>query len=427
MVGQMFGKKPHQRPPDSSRVDYESLQTVDAAQALNGSMHVERPHPVASRPRPQRPACAARRARQRRRGTAVVMLCSIMAVLAGFLSFAVDYGRVQLVKAELQRAADAAARYAATGLSNSSWQSRAIAAAADNTVDGTSLVLQPGDITRVNVASDGTYTTTPPFNGVRVIAERSAARGTAVQLILTRLIGRATCDVRALSIAVVSNPGWDIVATNSITLSGSARIRRIGTESGTVRVATNGSCSVPAGTFIYGDVYHRATLPSEPANGITGTLYALPSDISFPAATVPSGAIPLGPVTVPGGTYTVPGGTYVCSSINISGGAVINITGDAAIYCNGPVNLTNCTINTNGTVNKITFYVTTSDTITYNMTNPFHVLLYAPNSTLNLNGASPLVGSCVVRRLNMSGTSTFSYSSALPLPTSGGTTVQTAK
>ena len=50
------------------------------------------------------------------RGTVMVWAIVSMVALMAFVSLAVDMGRVQLAKTELQRAADAAARYGATGL-----------------------------------------------------------------------------------------------------------------------------------------------------------------------------------------------------------------------------------------------------------------------------------------------------------------------
>jgi Flp pilus assembly protein TadG len=48
-----------------------------------------------------------------RRGSSMLYLVAVMAVLMGFASLAVDYGRVQMVKTQLQIAVDAATRAAA--------------------------------------------------------------------------------------------------------------------------------------------------------------------------------------------------------------------------------------------------------------------------------------------------------------------------
>jgi len=67
--------------------------------------------------------------------------------LLALTSLAVDFGRAQCAKTELQRAADAAARYAASGIDDGTWADKAVAAARDNLVDGIPLALdnsQPG-------------------------------------------------------------------------------------------------------------------------------------------------------------------------------------------------------------------------------------------------------------------------------------------
>ena len=56
------------------------------------------------------------RARPASAGMALVYGIVMVTVLLAFASLAVDLGRVQLAKTELRQAADAAARYAVTGI-----------------------------------------------------------------------------------------------------------------------------------------------------------------------------------------------------------------------------------------------------------------------------------------------------------------------
>ncbi len=75
---------------------------------------------------------------RRRRGSTLLYVVLTMPVLIGFASFAVDFGRIELVKLELQRAADAGARYAAAGLHTPANDvvARAKQAASENVADG---------------------------------------------------------------------------------------------------------------------------------------------------------------------------------------------------------------------------------------------------------------------------------------------------
>src|SRR3982751_5744795 len=78
---------------------------------------------------------------RRHRGFSAVYAIVCMVTVIGFVSLAVDLGRVQTAKTELRRAADAAARYAATGIRDNTARDKAVAAAAQNSVDGSPLVI----------------------------------------------------------------------------------------------------------------------------------------------------------------------------------------------------------------------------------------------------------------------------------------------
>ena len=81
------------------------------------------------------------REKRNRGGIALIYMIMAMFVICAFISFAVDWGRVQLSRTELQRAADSAARYGVTGISDGTHVSKAIAAAYDNTCDGSTVVI----------------------------------------------------------------------------------------------------------------------------------------------------------------------------------------------------------------------------------------------------------------------------------------------
>lgn len=80
--------------------------------------------------------------RRNRGGYTFILAIVAMTTMCMIISLAVDLGRAQLAKTQLRAAADAAARYGARGFSNNSVNSNAKAAALQNLVDGTGLVLQ---------------------------------------------------------------------------------------------------------------------------------------------------------------------------------------------------------------------------------------------------------------------------------------------
>src|SRR5687767_5387175 len=81
----------------------------------------------------------------RRRGVSSIYIVVALVALCGFVSFGVDYGRVQLSKSQLQAAADAAVRAAAVKIDDGVTASRnaAVAVAAANTCAGDAVVLDP--------------------------------------------------------------------------------------------------------------------------------------------------------------------------------------------------------------------------------------------------------------------------------------------
>src|SRR5690242_10984435 len=78
-----------------------------------------------------------------RQGTAIVWMAVVGAIMVGLASLAVDYGRAQLAKSQLQSGATAAARAAVASLSAgvTAAQTAARDTAAVNYVDGTPLAL----------------------------------------------------------------------------------------------------------------------------------------------------------------------------------------------------------------------------------------------------------------------------------------------
>lgn len=148
-------------------------------------------------------------ARGRRRASVLLYLVLMLVVLIGMVSLGVDLARVQFVKAELATAADAAARNGASYLPNGSTavQNAAVSAAAANTVDGTSLVLNAGtDVTigTWNAASKSFTAGGASPNAVRVDAQRTVNRGNPVKLIFGSIIGQGTCDIHASAITVLT-------------------------------------------------------------------------------------------------------------------------------------------------------------------------------------------------------------------------------
>jgi Flp pilus assembly protein TadG len=146
----------------------------------------------------------------RRRGNAMIYTIIVLPALFGVISLAVDLGRVQVIKSELQRAADATAR----GYLNIRIEyGDAIAQQYGpyipglNPVDSNSGVSPTTTITRGYWnAQTKTFTagTGSPF-AIRVVMSRKAAQDNAVPLIWGGLIGKSAADVEAEAIGLLTS------------------------------------------------------------------------------------------------------------------------------------------------------------------------------------------------------------------------------
>ncbi len=169
----------------------------------------------------------------------VYTVIAMMTVIA-VMSLAVDIGRAQLAKTELQRAADAAARYGVTAadISTATVRSRAKEAAEDNLVNGASLTLQNSDIERGYWTGSAFTTSTTSTRAVRITARLANSRGTGLDLILAKVVGRTTIDMVARAVATYT-PG----VNTSLTAPSSGNPWLAGMPNGTT---ANGYDAAPA-------------------------------------------------------------------------------------------------------------------------------------------------------------------------------------
>ncbi len=177
------------------------------------------------------------RHRSHRRGVATIYAIVIMTVLLGIASLAVDFGRVQVAKAELQRAADAAARYGVVALSDDRFSNPvglarqwAKDAANDNLVDGRPLVLKNQDIefiqvdptTKNYVVLTGNHRRNA--NGLRILPKLTDGRGNSVPLMFGWIAGLDTMSITSVTstIYVVPRIDWnqEVPATRNPWLAG---------------------------------------------------------------------------------------------------------------------------------------------------------------------------------------------------------------
>ncbi|MBC8105425.1 MAG: hypothetical protein H7Z14_02450 [Anaerolineae bacterium] len=148
---------------------------------------------------------------RRARGVVIYYMTFAMVALTAICSLGVDLGRVQVTKAELQHAADGAARAAAAELPDvNSAIAFAVYYSKTNTADGTPITLDPAaDIefgkwdTKKKTFTKLTGMAITNANCVHVTLRRTANRGTAVPLLFGKIIGQKSCDATVNSYAML--------------------------------------------------------------------------------------------------------------------------------------------------------------------------------------------------------------------------------
>src|SRR4051812_41024918 len=159
--------------------------------------------------------------KKRRRGVVLWYTIVLMLAMCLLLSLAVDYGRAQVVKTELMRAADSAARAATAEVPGNLGTARSVAIqyAALNTADGSAVKISGNDIVFGNWDAQ-TKQFTPltgsamaQANAVQVTARRTVGTGDAVPLLMAGIFGPKSCNVSSTVVAhsMVTSSGFGIV------------------------------------------------------------------------------------------------------------------------------------------------------------------------------------------------------------------------
>jgi Flp pilus assembly protein TadG len=376
---------------------------------------------------------------RRARGISIVWMTVMFTVLCAVVSLAVDYGRVQLVKTELQRVADAAARYAVVGLKSAGGvaaaQANAQNAANDNLADGTPVQLDASTDIEFGQWIKGSMSFTPlsgaaraSANSIRVTARRTHARGNAVPLLFARLVGASSCDVAASAIAF-RNSGYTLVGINSVSLSGVGLIDSYDSSAGPYNAATagnkavvvsNGNITLTGSPLIKGDANPGPGGQVVGTPKVTGSTSALSAPLVFPMPTVDpaynnaainkylsgSGDFSMGKSR----TYTLTSGIYSVRNVTMNSTAVLNITGDVTLYVSGNMSLSGgVNVSGNQPGNFKIRMVTPNTSVSMTGNTALYADLYAPGSTVTIGGNGDFYGTVVGKTLSLSGRAGVHY------------------
>jgi Flp pilus assembly protein TadG len=369
-----------------------------------------------------------------RHGIALIWAAIAMTVLIGFSSLAVDWGRVQLVKTELQRTADAAARHGATGIVTSGALSRynAKAAASDNTADGATVGLDNADVTFGYWDNDAHSfsANASPWNACRVTVARTKAKGNPIKLYLAAAIGYSEIDVVATSTAYsTTTSGYGMIVVNGTYMNGNCEVdsftSSVGSYASTVENgAKMASSFTPLDMVgiaqIRGDVAY--TGPSAPSGNITGARKKIDALPPTPTPTVPPGATNHGNYN--NGNVTLTSGDHFFTSFTSGGNDTVTINasgGPVRIYCAGQFKFS-------GNARFVYLQTPSAANLEINITgsgtvepseDPTYARINAPNSHLMMRGNSDIYGAVTAKSIEMRGGDGIHLDSSLSNP--GGT------
>jgi hypothetical protein len=352
-----------------------------------------------------------------------------LTALIGICSLAVDFGRVEVAKTELERASDAAARAGALDLpSNSSQASTdAITCGGYNTVDGTPLVLQAGDVLvgKWNIANKTIDTSSNYPNAVQITAHRDSTRGNPIQCIMGQSIGIANCNLTYTCVAQIgATCSYAVFGASSVQSSGNVDSYRSASadypNSGPMPVRSNGNVgSNGPTTFTAGRIYgDNGYTGSTSGYSGTGSSASIPITQVYPNPTLGTynNSILSGTpgwynsgtrdLAVPGGqSFAAPGGSYYLNNFTIGSGTTISFSGPAVVYVSGNATFTSVTFSTyqNKPTNLQIIAVPSSAGKALSISNGarLYAMIYAPQNNVTLSG-SEFCGSVIANALTIS-------------------------
>jgi hypothetical protein len=387
----------------------------------------------------------------RRRGVSILFVIIFLVVLIAFVSLAVDIGRVRLARAELQTAADAAARAGARSLpaSNQAVLSEATYAGTQNPVidaedeDATHL----GERTNPGVALDenedilfghwveSTDGEAAHFEeifddpsthrderraatAVRTWGRRLEERGNPVPLIFAPIVGALSTNIERHAVARISDgpAKFGFVGLDSVTGNGTGSVidsmRDGKSGAGGGGIASDGDINL-GNADVYGDVRPGMDVKGKPGRIIQGpqsTLtgwtanldYKLRGRAEFKPAKVPMHAMTFVPPPKNGDWVIPPEGVtpgtknnhavYKINAVKLNGNKQIQIRGYVDLYVTGNVDIQGSHVINDGTPSdpaQFTIYVVGAGTRVDIGGNVSQYLhLFAPESDVVVHGGA---------------------------------------
>jgi Flp pilus assembly protein TadG len=378
-------------------------------------------------------------ARVHRRGISIVLVGVVLIALIGFVSLAIDIGRVRLASAQLQAAADASARAGAWSLpvgSQDVIDETVYAASSNPCIDSATagarsdsgVTLKTDEDVHFGVWNQANFTFVELFddpstqqderraaNAVRVQTRRVQARGNPIKLIFAPVIGVFRSDVEREAIAYIhgGQTGHGFIGLDAARSNGNKAAIDGTNGPGTASLFSNGDIDL-SNSDVYGDA--RAgigkTLYQNSNSLVTGWAADLTDPLVYPAPVAPTtGLKPFPKATNKGFTFGDKNSTATNPSVYVGQFTVkpkeIDVTGYAVIYLHGNLDIEGSAI-INATAPKdashLTIYMLDpGSTVDLGGSVLQYAHIYAPLSTVKVHGGVSYTGWIVGKTLDWLG------------------------
>ena len=380
------------------------------------------------------------RQKQCRKGAVAPFAAVLTILLVAMVAFVVDVGYLNVVRTELQVAADAGAMAGALALSDGPAGARLVAktTAEGNEADGRSVAVVAGSDVELGTWDESTHQFTPLTGAnesladtVRVTCQCTSARGNPARLYFARLFGSYFADVSAHAIAMRQGVCGTFIGIDSVDLNGNGAYTdsydsRISDYDSQIpgnkgNLCSDGPIDVQNGV-VNGDALpgsgDSVTIGSQ--GSVTGSTQPRTESLNLPAVDFTDAMAnndnndindddddddaeqPYNEVKMEfkhnGGPFYLAPGTYYFTDFSVNGGPII-IDGPVTIFVNGDVSTSGASIlnQTNKPAN-LKIYAA-GKAVKVSGSSDFYGYVYAPSSDIEVAGSASFFGGAVGKTL----------------------------
>ncbi len=360
------------------------------------------------------------------------------ATILGFTSFAVDWGKMLVARAELQTVADASALAAIAQLPNLNHARLvAIDTACENATAGCTNSVTTDDVVigRWDTQAETFTAGNQDANAVRVIAARSAARGNAVQPSLAQAIGIKSLDVSTHAIAFIDHPDTHgIVGLDYFRAQGVLTVNSYPTQN-RAQIASNGDITLNllgliGITSIKGDAQPGIGKQiKKPLIGfltnITGNTAPLTHTLNYPKVVADKYITTNDNAHLPNLSnrdFTaailtdVPAGTYYVDDFTLLANVLLRINGPTTFYVTGKTTILGSVLVASNDAANFRIRVIGDEPVDLVANTAIYCDLYAPESPIRITAGVGYFGGLIGKSIDILATSFIFYDERLGPP-----------